>query len=114
MTDQENRPEADADAAPAHTTATTPPTTELPVEGPNDLPSILAAPDLPLWNGPDPATGERPERSDDTEILDNIGAIQEAWEAVRAEGRTGTAHDLVAALDVELTALRRALDGPNA
>ncbi|MYV55037.1 hypothetical protein [Streptomyces sp. SID3212] len=43
-------------------------------------------------------------------MLSNVGAIQEVWEAVvRADG--GTAHDLVAALDTELAALRRALDG---
>ncbi|MFI1786665.1 DEAD/DEAH box helicase family protein [Streptomyces rubiginosohelvolus] len=81
-----------------------------------DVPSpdgpLSPAAELPLWTSPAPETDSVP--SEDLEdadrgILSNVGALQEAWEAAAPDRET--AHDLVTALDSELTALQRALDG---
>ncbi|WP_073882499.1 DEAD/DEAH box helicase family protein [Streptomyces sp. CB00316] len=70
---------------------------------------------LPLWAGLEPENDAVPYgdlEADDRGILSNIGALQEAWEAAAPDRET--VHDLVAALDSELTALQRALDGTGA
>lgn len=67
--------------------------------------------DLPLWSGPDPdgLTAYEPDVAD-ADLLSDISALQEAWEAaVLANG--GTPHDLREALHDELSALEQALDG---
>ncbi|MFE1824355.1 DEAD/DEAH box helicase family protein [Streptomyces anulatus] len=71
--------------------------------------------DLPLWTSTGQEADALPPEdldADEQGILSNIGALQEAWEAAAPD--RGTAHDLVAALDGELTALQHALDGVGA
>lgn len=74
---------------------------------------VIPQADLPLWTGPDPDdfTSYEPDVAD-TDLLSDISALQDAWEAaVLANG--GVAHDLREALHDELTALEQALDGPE-
>ncbi|MEG9551829.1 DEAD/DEAH box helicase family protein [Streptomyces baarnensis] len=71
--------------------------------------------DLPLWTSAGQEADALPPEdldADEQGILSNIGALQEAWEAAVPDRET--AHDLVAALDGELTALQHALDGTGA
>ncbi|MFJ9924219.1 DEAD/DEAH box helicase family protein [Streptomyces rubiginosohelvolus] len=118
---REAAPDAAAEQAPEPATPALPTDAALPEADTSAAPDVQSLDEplppgveegLPLWTSPAPEAGAvPPEFSDaaDRGILSNIGALQEAWEAAAPDRET--AHDLVSALDSELTALQRALDG---